>query len=41
MECLFLDFPAAATALKNGAGYPADAASGQDKILVEVGMRMA
>ena len=40
MHCLFLDFPAAATALRKGAGYPADTAFGQDKILIEVGMRV-
>ena len=40
MHCLLLDFPAAATALMNGPGYPADTSSGQDKILIEVGMRM-
>lgn len=40
LECLRLDFPEAAAALAGGAGYPADAASGQDRILIEVGMRL-
>ena len=40
MQCLKLDFPDTAAALAAGAGYPADMNSGQDRILVEVGMRI-
>ncbi|CAE7237635.1 UBP23 [Symbiodinium sp. CCMP2456] len=40
IECLKLDYPQAAAALAAGAGYPADSSSGQDRILVEVGMRL-
>ncbi|CAE7621665.1 Usp17lc [Symbiodinium sp. CCMP2592] len=40
MQSLKLDFPEAAASIESGAGYPADSASGQDRILVEVGMRL-
>ncbi|OLP86649.1 Ubiquitin carboxyl-terminal hydrolase 26 [Symbiodinium microadriaticum] len=40
MKCLRLDFPDVAAALDAGRGYPADASSGQERILVEVGMRL-
>ena len=40
MQCLRLDSPDVAAALDAGRGYPADTSSGQDRILVEVGMRL-